>query len=106
MATKKTKEKEKSTNKLEAFPIIKGARLTEKSALFADKGAYTFNVLPSANKIEIKKAIKKIYNVTPVKISILKMKPKNVFIRGKKGVKQGGKKAVVYLKEGDKIEFV
>jgi len=100
------KEKSDKDTKAKTHPLIKGARITEKSALFADKGVYTFNVLPSANKSEIKKAIKMLYNVTPVKIAIIQITSKNVFIRGKKGVKQGGKKAVVYLKKGDKIEFV
>ncbi len=92
--------------KVKSHPLLKGARITEKSALLADKGIYTFNVAPNANKSEIKKAIKMVYSVTPVKIAITQITEKKVFIRGNKGVKQGGKKAVVYLKKGDKIEFV
>ena len=103
--TKKTKEDSKKS-KVKKHPLIVGTRITEKSALLADKGVYTFNVVGSANKNEIRKAIKLIYGVTPVKVGITQISKKEVFIRGKKGVKQGGKKAVVYLKEGDKIEFV
>jgi len=101
----KNKKGEKDS-KVKTHPLIKGPRITEKAAMFADKGMYTFNVMPSANKIEIKKAMKLLYNVNPVKVAIIQVAEKNVFIRGKKGVKQGGKKAVVYLKKGDKIEFV
>ena len=101
----KNKKGEKDS-KVKTHPLIKGPRITEKAAMFADKGVYTFNVLPSANKSEIKKAMKLLYNVNPVKVAIIQVAEKNVFIRGKKGVKQGGKKAVVYLKKGDKIEFV
>ncbi len=113
MATKtKTKTKEVETKKttddkkkVTTHPLIKGIRVTEKSALDAERGAYTFNVLPSANKNEIKKAIKLLYGVTPVKVAITQITPKIVLRRGILGTKQGGKKAVVHLKKGDKISF-
>ena len=57
-------------------------------------------------KTEIKKAISQIYKVTPERINILSIPDKHVFVRGKKGTKGGGKKAVVYLKKGDEIKFV
>jgi len=112
MATTKTTKKDAivSNDKAVETPkkasVILGARITEKAATGAEKGRYTFNVDPSTNKSEIAKAIKAQYKVTPVKINITLRKEKQVFLRGKKGVKQGGKKAVVYLKKGDKIEFV
>lgn len=97
---KKTKKAEKETK---SHPAIYGARITEKAARDAERGAYTFNVAPSANKSEIKKAIKMIYNVTPVKVAITQITNKTVVRRGVKGFKGGGKKAVVHLKKGDKI---
>ena len=106
MATKNTK-----TNKKEKEVIVKntsviiGPRVTEKSALGAEKGVYTFNVAPTTNKSEVVKAIKTLYKVTPVKVNITARKEKVVFLRGKMGVKAGGKKAVVYLKKGEKIAF-
>jgi large subunit ribosomal protein L23 len=105
---KKTKEDkvEKVDDKKKTHPLIKGIRVTEKSSLAADKGRYTFNVTDNANKNEIKKAIKLMYKVTPVKVTITQITPKAVVRRGIVGVKSGGKKAVVYLKKGDKIEFV
>lgn len=85
--------------------LILGPRITEKGALGAEKGVYTFNVSSSANKTELKKAIKKMYNVVPVRINITQITPKVIFRRGKQGMKSGGKKAVVYLKKGEKIAF-
>ena len=106
--TPKTKKAEKKSDKKgeKTHPLIIGQRITEKSAIGADKGMYTFNVVPTANKNEIKKAIKMLYNVTPVKISVTTITSKVVMRRGVEGLKQGGKKAVVYLKKGDKIAFV
>lgn len=86
--------------------IIKNPRITEKAANISEKNVYTFDVFANANKTEIKKAIFLLYKVKPVKVNILKVPEKQIFARGKKGVKQGGKKAVVYLKKEDKIEFM
>lgn len=103
----KTKEatKKNTDKKVISHPLIIGQRITEKSSIFADKGAYTFNVTDNANKNEIKKAIKLVYGVTPIKVNITKRTEKVVARRGVLGIKQGGKKAVVYLKKGDKITF-
>lgn len=103
--TKKTKEVVESKG-AKTHPMIISPRITEKSAIGADKGAYTFNVTENANKNEIKKAIKMLYNVTPVKVSITQRTSKIVMRRGVIGKKSGGKKAVVHLKKGDKITFV
>jgi len=87
--------------------IIKRPRITEKSGIQAEGlNIYTFEVTEMANKKNIAKAVKEIYKVTPVKVNITNLPAKKVFARGKKGRKSGVKKAIVYLKKGDKIEFV
>jgi len=86
--------------------LIKKPRITEKASFHAEQNVYTFDVEQSANKTEIKKAIFKLYKVKPVKVNILQVPDKQVFARGKAGVKSGGKKALVYLKKEDKIEFI
>jgi large subunit ribosomal protein L23 len=103
--TKKTKIKEAKVTKDTSKSIILGVRVTEKSALGSEKGIYTFNVAPNTNKSEVIKAIKTLYKVTPVKVGMTIRKEKTIFRRGKIGAKQGGKKAVVHLKKGDKIAF-
>ena len=85
---------------------IKNPRVTEKASFAFEKNVYTFNVEASANKKEISKAIFSLYKVKPVKINIIPVPYKNIISSGKKGVKGGGKKAIVYLKEGDKIEII
>ena len=85
-------------------------RITEKATILAsDQNAYVFNIRKDATKPSIKKAIQKIYKVTPEKIAIVNVPSKKVQVRGKRGkfgTKSGGKKAYVFLKEGDRIEFV
>lgn len=105
MATKNTQPKKDEKKVEKGHPMILGPRITEKSALYAEKKVYTFNVSENANKNEIKKAIKMLYKVTPVKIGITKITHKVVLRRGVRGIKQGGKKAVVHLKAGDSIAF-
>lgn len=86
--------------------IIKNGRVTEKASFAFEQNVYTFDVMPSANKTEIKKAIFTLYKVHPVKVNILPIPKKHIMSKGKAGVKGGGKKALVYLKKGDKIEIV
>ena len=85
---------------------IKNPRITEKASNVSMENIYVFNVEKNANKTEIKKAIFSLYKVKPTKVNILPIPRRNVVFKGKKGTKGGGKKAVVYLKKGDKIEFV
>lgn len=86
--------------------IIKNPRVTEKASFSAEQNVYTFDVSKNANKTEIKKVVFALYKVKPVKVNILTVPAKKIFVRGKAGVKPGGKKALVYLKKGDKIEFI
>ncbi len=86
--------------------VLLRPRITEKAALRADKGVYVFEVTKDANKRSIKASVKAVYGVTPTKVSVASIPSKGVFVRGKWGVKSGGKKAYVYLKKGDKIELM
>lgn len=87
--------------------VLLAPRVTEKASFTADAGAYIFNIDPRTTKEEVKKAVRKIYNVHPIKIAIIPIPAKKVFSRkGGHGVKSGGKKAVVYLKKGETIEIV
>ncbi|KKP87539.1 MAG: 50S ribosomal protein L23 [Parcubacteria group bacterium GW2011_GWC1_35_8] len=86
--------------------IIKNPRITEKASFAQEQNVYTFDVSAGANKTEIKKAIFALYNVKPIRVNVLPVPKKSVFSRGKAGTKGGGRKALVYLKKGDKIEFV
>jgi len=85
---------------------LKGPRITEKASLLSGGNVYTFDVPKDFNKIEIAKAVEEIYKVKPVRINVVTVPKKKMTYRGHPGVKGGGRKAMVYLKKGDKIEFV
>lgn len=87
--------------------IIKSPKVTEKAGIKAEsQNVYTFEVHKDATKPFIADAIKKIYKVTPVKVNIINLPAKKVFTRGKAGRKKAVKKALVFLKKGDKIAFI
>lgn len=100
---KKTEKKEKEVSK-SATKLI--ARVTEKASNLTAQSVYTFNVAANKNKTEIKKEIFKLYKVKPIKVNVLPVPYKQSSFKGKSGTRGGGRKALVYLKEGDKIEFV
>lgn len=86
--------------------IIKNPRITEKASFAAGQNVYTFDITKEANKAEIKKAVFALYKVHPTKVNVLTVPRKNIFSRGQTGTRGGGRKAFVYLKKGDKIDFV
>ena len=86
--------------------IIKNPRVTEKGTNALENNVYTFDTTKLATKAEIKKAVFALYKVHLVKVNVLAIPRKKVMLRGRAGVKGGGRKAFVYLKKGDKIEFI
>ena len=84
--------------------------VTEKMTHLGDKlNRYGFRVQKDANKIEIKQAIEAMYNVTVNEVNTLIVAPKKKsrFTKGGtiKGSTQAYKKAIVTVKEGEKIDF-
>ncbi|RKY36455.1 MAG: 50S ribosomal protein L23 [Candidatus Omnitrophota bacterium] len=88
---------------LTPFRIVRYVLSTEKSTLFEKQNKYFFCVDKTANKVEIKKAIEYIYNVkvNTVNTQMMPGKPKRV--RYKKGKTSEWKKAVITLRQGQKI---
>ncbi|MEK7575511.1 MAG: 50S ribosomal protein L23 [Patescibacteria group bacterium] len=104
---KDAKEPEKKFNLSEksiAPDVLIGPHITEKATFLNEGNVYVFEIKPKSNKIMVKQAIKELYGVAPKKIRIINSPSKTRFFRGQKGEKSGYKKAMVYLKEGDKIE--
>lgn len=89
-----------------ASGVIISPRITERASLITEDNGYTFNINPRATKNDVKRAIQEIYGVKPIRVTIIYRKSKTVWVRGKYGTKSGGKKAIVFLPEGQKIEFV
>jgi large subunit ribosomal protein L23 len=83
--------------------------ITEKITELGDKRQYAFEVPITVNKIEVGKAVEKKFNVkvTSVRTVIVKGKKKSQMTRRGRfaGQTKTWKKAIVTLKEGDKIDY-
>lgn len=92
-------------NKSSPYDIIKSPLITEKLQDKQAEATYGFLVNRAANKIEIKKAIEKIYQVKVVKVNIVNMPGKKRRLRFKEGYSSAWKKALVKIKEGQVINL-
>jgi len=79
--------------------------LSEKTTDLAQVNKYVFKVSKKANKNIIKKAIKEIFNVTPLKINVTKVRGKRKRVRFQYGYTSSWKKAIVTLGQNEKIEL-
>ncbi|HEY6676105.1 MAG TPA: 50S ribosomal protein L23 [Terrimicrobium sp.] len=91
-----------------SFDQIQTVILTEKATLLSEKNnQYVFRVSPKANKIEIKRAVEDLFKKTVVHVNTANFTGKKKRERTANfGRRANWKKAVVTLKEGDKIELV
>ncbi len=86
-----------------AYSIIKSLIRTEKSTLYEPDGKYLFMVDIRANKIQIKKAVEQAYKVKVTDVNTFISQGKKKRVRYQIGKTPDVKKAVVTLKEGQKI---
>ena len=87
------------------YDIILSPVVTEKTNNQLSGSKYSFNVLNSASKEDIKKSIETIFGVNVEKINILNREGKVKRFKGTTGKRSSVKKAVVTLKKGQEINF-
>lgn len=85
--------------------VLKNPRITEKASAQQSMSIYTFDVATDATKTQIMSAVRSVYKVSPRKVRIVQITSKRTrnARTGRAGVKIGGKKAYVYLKNGETI---
>jgi large subunit ribosomal protein L23 len=90
---------------MNAFEVIKTVRLTEKGTRQGEKyNQYTVVADRRANKTEIRKAVQELFKVKVTKVNTLNVRGKSRRQRTPQaGKAPDWKKAIVTLKEGDKI---
>jgi|TARA_B000000477_G_C5982138_1_gene181122 large subunit ribosomal protein L23 len=96
-------------NKILIRPIF-----TEKMSRLEEERKYSFQVMPSANKLEIKKAVESKFGVKVKKVSTSNRigKKKNMTVRSDgrtirtNGKRSDWKKAIITLKEGETIDLL
>ena len=86
--------------------ILIAPQITEKATMLAQKNQYVFKIHPEANKNEIKKAIEKLYGIQVLDVKIINIPGKKRRLGRISGWKKGYKKAIVKIKEGQKLEIM
>ena len=91
-----------------ADQVLKTIRLSEKSnQLSAEFGQYTFEVFPTATKQTVRTAVEDTFKVKVTRVNMMNVKGKPKKGRnGRPTTRSDIKKAIVTLKQGDKIELL
>ena len=88
----------------ETYEILVKPLVSEKSMMMMGENKYSFAVAKEANKIEIKNAVEKLFNVTVLSVNTRTIQGK-VKRQGRyEGKRPDVKKAIVTLKAGDQIK--
>lgn len=90
---------------LNTYEVLRRPIVTEKSTEQIASGKYTFEVASTANKIQIEQAVEQIFKVDVVDVNIIKVHGKMRRVGKHRGLTSPWKKAVVTLREGQRIEL-
>ena len=85
--------------------VLKKPVLTEKSLTLLEENKYTFDVDVNANKIEIRNAVEKMFNVKVESVNVMNVRPKTKRVGRYTGKTNRRRKAIVKLAEGHKIDL-
>jgi len=90
-----------------AWNVLQSPCITEKAVNMSSYGNfYVFHISTDANKVQVKKAVEEKYKVEVTQVRTISI-PRKKFVRGKiEGWKPGYRKAIVKVKEGQKIEII
>jgi large subunit ribosomal protein L23 len=89
-----------------SYEALKRPHISEKAGYLAEKDQYTFEIIPNYNKLEVKKAVEGIYGVDVLSVNIVKIPHKKRRLGKTEGFRKAYKKAIVKIKEGQKIEII
>ena len=91
---------------MDIYQVVIKPLVTERGTMMLSEGNWvTFRVHPDANKIEVREAIQKIFSVSVLQVNTQIVRGKRRRFGKTMGQSKAWKKAMVRLKEGDKIEI-
>ncbi len=89
------------------YEVLRGPLLTERGTLLKETdNKVLFRVAKDANKIEIKRAVEEIFKVKVDRVTTMNCKGKRKRMGRHEGKRPDWKKAIVTLKEGEKLDFI
>jgi large subunit ribosomal protein L23 len=90
----------------DARSVVRKALITEKGTVLREvRNQYHFEVARDANKIEIRHAVEKLWNVSVVDVRTCIVRGKEKRVNRYVGRKPAWKKAIVTLAAGQNVEF-
>ena len=90
----------------EEYQIIRRPLISEKGTTLKDENnQLVFEVDKNSNKSEIKKAVEKLFKVTVMEVRTLNRQGKPKWLGRFAGRRKDWKKAIITLKEGDRVDF-
>lgn len=94
-------------NQERIFKILLSPHISEKATMVADKdNQYVFKVAKDATKLEIRKAVEKLWDVKVKSVTTLNVTGKNKRFGRLEGKRSDWKKAYVSLVEGNELDFL
>jgi large subunit ribosomal protein L23 len=85
--------------------ILLAPVLSEKANLLREEGKYVFRVDPAATKIQIKEAVRRLFNVHPISCTVMVVGGKPKRQRSRSGYTSTWKKAIIRLPKDEKISL-
>jgi len=90
---------------LDPREILIAPVVSEKSYSLIEDNKYSFRVHPRAHKTQIRQAVEQLFDVKVEGVNVIKVQAKPKRRGFHKGTKPGWKKAIVQLRQGDRIEI-
>lgn len=89
------------------YDVLLSPLLTEKGTQLKEKdNKVVFRVAKDANKVEIKKAVEEIFKVKVARVTTINCKGKKKRLGKYEGKRSDWKKAIVSLKQGEKLDII
>lgn len=87
------------------YEVLRRPLVTEKSTRLSERNKYVFAVDKKASKDQVKAAVEKAFSVGVVSVNIIRVPAETKKVGRRAVTASSWKKAIVTLKEGDKIQF-
>ena len=91
---------------IEDFDVLLGPIVTEKATSLSEHGQIVFKVRIDATKVQIRRAVERLFDVKVTRVNTIRVTGKTKLIRQTLGRRSNYKKAVVTLAEGQNIDYL
>jgi large subunit ribosomal protein L23 len=90
---------------LDSNQILIAPVVSEKSYSLIEERKYSFRVHQDAHKTQVRQAVEELFGVKVIAVNISQVQPKPKRRGAVRGTRQGWKKAIVQVREGDEIQI-